>query len=85
MDNVIEKEVKKIESKISDLFKNVAGQFAIDEVLKFAAGAAGVLLAGIYLFTGLIPVEREGFVKTVEVVLWAYTFGQGAVGNITKQ
>ncbi len=80
-----EKEVKKVETKISDFFKNLAGQFSADELLKIVAGVIATVLIGIYLFTGLIAVEKEGFLKTVEIVLWGFALGTGAVGYLTKQ
>ena len=85
MDNVIQGEVKKVETKISDFFKNVAGQFSADELLKVLAGIAGIALAVVFFFTGLISIDKAPYVMTVEGVLWAYAFGQGLVGNVTKQ
>jgi hypothetical protein len=78
-------EVKKVESKISDFFKNVAGQFSADELLKVLAGVAGIALACVFFFSGAISIEKAPYVLTVEGVLWAFAFGQGLVGNITKQ
>lgn len=81
----VEKEVKKVETKISDFFKNVAGQFSADELLKVLAGVAGTALAVVFLFTGFIPIEKGSYVLGIEAALWGYALGQGAIGNITKQ
>jgi len=85
MSDAIQNEVKKVETKISDFFKNVEGQFSADELLKVLAGVAGVALAVVFFFTDLISLDKAAYIMTVEGVLWAYAFGQGLVGNVTKQ
>lgn len=71
--------------QISEFFKNKAGQFSIDELLKILAGVAGVVLGCIFFFTSIIAIEKASYVMVVEGVLWAYALGQGMVGNITKE
>ena len=77
--------VHKIETKISDFFKNTAGQFASEEVLKIGAGVAGVLLLVAFFFTSWISIEKAPYVMGAEAALWGYALGQGIVSNVTKQ
>jgi hypothetical protein len=70
---------------LSHLFRNTAGQFAVEEVLKFFAGLAAVLLIGAFFFTSWIPLDKGSYVMIVEGALWGYAFAQGTIGNITKQ
>lgn len=71
--------------KITELFKNTAGQFASEEVLKIGAGIAGVTLAVVFLFTNIIPLEKASYVMIIDGVLWGYALGQGIASNATKQ
>lgn len=85
MDNVVEKEIAKVETKISDFFKNTAGQFAIEEVLKPCALVAGVFLFAAFFFTSWIAIEKAPYVVAAGTGLLGYALGQGIVGNVTKQ
>lgn len=72
-------------AKLSEFFKNVAGQFASEELLKVLAGVAGVFLAFAFFFTGWIPTDKGSYVMTAETVLWGYALAQGVTSNVTKQ
>jgi hypothetical protein len=71
--------------KIAEFFKNVAGQFASEELLKVLAGVAGVFLAVAFFFTSWIPTDKGSYVMIVEGVLWGYALAQGVASNVTKQ
>jgi len=71
--------------KLSEFFKNVAGQFSSEELLKVLAGVAGVALAAIFFLSPWITADKGGYVMTAEGVLWGYALGQGIIHNVTGQ
>jgi len=67
-----------------EIFKNTLGQISADEVLKILAGVAGVALIVLFFFTNWIVADARPYVWQVEVVLWGYALGVGAVGYAKK-
>ena len=51
MSDVVQATVKAASSKLSDFFKNTAGQFSVEEVSKFLAVLAAVVLGIIFFVT----------------------------------
>lgn len=72
-------------SKLAEFFKNVAGQFASEELLKILAGGAAVILVAAFFFTTWIPIEKGSYVMIAEGALWGYALAQGITSNVTKQ
>jgi hypothetical protein len=68
--------------KIAEFFKNKAGQFSSEELLKIAAGGLGLVLGAVFLFSGAIPLDKANFVIWIEGILWAYALGQGISHNV---
>jgi hypothetical protein len=77
--------VKGFWAKIAEFFKNTAGQFSSEELLKILAGFAAIALAAIFFFSNVIPADKASYVFPVVGSLLAYALGQGIAHNATGQ
>ena len=76
--------VKSFFAMIAQFFKNTAGQFSIEELLKFSAGAVGIYL-GYRFFFGTFADAARMYFWQAEAVLWGYALAQGISHNVTRQ
>jgi uncharacterized membrane-anchored protein len=76
--------IKAFFAGLAQFFKNKAEQFSIEEVLKFAAGAAGIYLGYRFFFGSFADGARQYFWQA-EAILWGYALAQGIAHNVTKQ
>jgi hypothetical protein len=70
---------------LAQLFKNTSEQFSIEEVCKFAAFVAAVLLAYFFFLTNKVPADARSYFLTVEGALLGYALAQSISHNVTKQ
>ena len=85
MSDVVQATVKAASSKLSDFFKNTAGQFSVEEVSKFLAVVAAVALGVIFFVTPWVPAIAAPYVLPTIGTLLAYALGQGIAHNATGQ
>ena len=76
--------IKAFFAGIAQFFKNIGGQFSIEEVLKFAAGFAGIYIGYRFFFGSFADAARQYFWQA-EAILWGYALAQGIAHNVTKQ
>ena len=77
--------IKQFFSGLVQFLKNTGNQFSVEELLKLGAGALGIILAWVFLFTNDIARDKANFVIWIEGILWGYALGQGISHNVTKQ
>ena len=70
---------------MKQFFQNVAGQFSIEEVTKFAAVLAAIALAIVFFVTPWVPAIAAPYALPTVGALLAYALGQGISHNATGQ
>jgi len=70
---------------MKQFFQNIAGQFSIEEVTKFAAVVAAIALAVVFFVTPWVPAVAAPYVLPTVGALLAYALTQGIAHNVTGQ
>ena len=70
---------------MKQFFQNIAGQFSIEEVTKFAAVVAAIALAVVFFVTPWVPAVAAPYVLPTVGSLLLYALGQGIAHNVTGQ